>query len=110
MTVAQASWQDLGKDVYQQADRIPLMAYDHAFPKTTYDKAAGDVERLISFGCPPQKIALGVPLYGRNRNGSARTYSELVASSSTTNSSDLIRIRLQQSGQTHLKSEQLEQV
>lgn len=79
VTVAQAAWQDLGREVYMHADRIHLMAYDHAFPQATYAKSKADVERLIGFGCPVSKIALGLPFYGRNRERVARTYAEIVA-------------------------------
>jgi len=78
VTVAQASWQNLGAEAYGAVDRVHLMAYDHEFPQATLDKGRADVERLIEWGCPPGKLALGLPFYGRNRAGTARTYAELV--------------------------------
>lgn len=80
VTVAQAGWQDLGKAVYEVVDRVHLMAYDHPFPQATFEKAKADVDRLIGFGCPRAKIVLGLPFYGRNRSGDAKTYSELLKS------------------------------
>ena len=77
VTVAQAGWQDLGRRAYQSVDRIHLMAYDHDFPQATFEKAQADVERLQSFGCPARRITVGLPFYGRNKNGEARTYAEL---------------------------------
>lgn len=78
VTVAQASWQNLGSEAYGVVDRIHLMAYDHDYPQATPGKGRADVERLIEWDCPPGKIALGLPFYGRNRTGMARTYAELV--------------------------------
>jgi GH18 family chitinase len=78
ISVAQAGWQDLGKEIYEEVDRVHLMAYDHDFPQATMEKTVADLDRLIGWGCPPGKIALGVPFYGRNQQGNARTYRELV--------------------------------
>ncbi|MEZ6091414.1 MAG: glycosyl hydrolase family 18 protein [Pirellulaceae bacterium] len=82
VTVAQAGWQDLGPMAYQAVDRIHLMAYDHDFPQATFEKAQADVNRLLSAGCPRTKIVLGVPFYGRNKAGDARTFAQLAASPS----------------------------
>ena len=78
VTVAQASWQDLGKDVYAHVERVHLMSYDHEFPQATVEKSTADVKRLLGYGCPSRKIALGVPFYGRNQERKSRTYQELV--------------------------------
>lgn len=79
VTMAQASWQDLGTEVYKQVDRVHLMSYDHRFPQATLQKSIADVERLIASGCPREKIVLGVPFYGRNKERHALTYRELIA-------------------------------
>lgn len=78
VTVAQAGWQDIDKEAYSSLDRVHLMAYDHGFPHATVAKAKADVERLIDWGCPANKIALGVPFYGRNREGDAKAYRRLI--------------------------------
>ena len=66
VTVAQAAWQDLGGKAYKAVDRVHLMSYDHDYPQATLEKSTADVKRLIQFGCPPEKIAFGVPFYGRD--------------------------------------------
>ena len=78
VTVAQAGWQNLGKQAYDAVDRVHLMSYDHEFPQATFDKSKADVDRLIGWGCAPEKIAMGLPFYGRNKKREARTYRELV--------------------------------
>jgi len=79
VTVAQAGWQDLGQGAYAALDRVHLMSYDHSFPQATLDKSTEDVERLIEWGCPPEKIALGLPFYGRNAERRAMPYRRLTA-------------------------------
>ncbi len=78
VTVALASWQDLGKATYDSADRIHLMSYDHEFPQATMGKTRDDVRKLLGRGCPANKIAVGIPFYGRNKTGQAKTYAELI--------------------------------
>ncbi len=79
VTIAQASWQNLGKPAYSAVDRVHLMSYDHDYPQATLEKSRKDVERLISWGCPPGKVALGLPFYGRNKALESHTYRQLVA-------------------------------
>ena len=78
VTVAQANWQDLGKKVYSAVDRVHFMSYDHEFPQATLEKSKTDIKKLLGWGCPANKIALGLPFYGRNRNRDARTYAQLI--------------------------------
>lgn len=80
VTVAQASWQDLGKEVYENVERVHLMSYDHDFPQATLEKTTEDVEQLKTWGCPPDKITVGLPFYGRNEKREARTYADLIRS------------------------------
>lgn len=74
VTVAQASWQNLGKSVYSNVDRVHMMSYDHEFPQATLAKSTVDVEKLIAWGCPPEKVVVGIPFYGRNKDGGVKTY------------------------------------
>jgi GH18 family chitinase len=82
VTIAQAGWQNLGTKAYQSVDRVHLMAYDHDFPQATFDKAQTDVDRLVEAGCPRNKIVLGLPFYGRSKDGEAKTFAQLAESSS----------------------------
>ena len=90
VTVAQAAWQNLGKDAYQAVDRVHLMTYDHEFPHATYDKSTKDIERVIGWGCAPEKLALGIPFYGRNKDRKARTYAEITWNKPVDSTKDLI--------------------
>jgi chitinase len=90
VTVAQASWQDLGARAYRAVDRIHLMSYDHDYPQATFEKSLTDVERVIQWGCPPHKVTLGVPFYGRSKRREARSYRKLMASHLSPPSNDEI--------------------
>ncbi|MFN0198638.1 MAG: glycoside hydrolase family 18 protein, partial [Planctomycetaceae bacterium] len=90
VTIAQAGWQDIGKAGYQGVDRVHLMSYDHDYPQATLEKSQAEVKQLIDWGCPPAKIALGLPFYGRNEKGDARTYAELNAEGKLDPASDAV--------------------
>jgi len=78
VTVALAGWQDIGQRGYDSIDRVHLMSYDHAFPHATVAKSMADINRQLKQGCPAGRLALGVPFYGRNQAGHAKSYSALV--------------------------------
>ena len=82
VTVALASWQDLGASAYQSVDRVHLMSYDHPFPQATLEKTRDDIQKLLGRGCPASKIAVGIPFYGRSKSGHAKRYAELVSKES----------------------------
>ena len=79
VTIALASWQDIGTAGYAAVNRVHLMSYDHPFPQATMAQSAADVEKLLANGCPPEKVVLGIPFYGRNEKREARSYAELTA-------------------------------
>ena len=60
VTMAQAGWQDLGQSGYATVDRVHLMSYDHPFPQATLDKSTNEIDRLVKWGCPTEKITLGL--------------------------------------------------
>lgn len=79
VSVAQSPWRDYGMALYAAVDRVHMMSYNHRYPHARLVDARADIRRMLEFGCPRDKLLLGVPFYGRNREGRSRTYSELVA-------------------------------
>lgn len=79
VTMAVPAWLDLPEEAYRAVDRVHLMSYDQPFPQSTVEQLGKDVDRLVAHGCPPEKIVAGVPFYGRNAKGDARTYGELMS-------------------------------
>jgi chitinase len=79
VTIALASWQNIGPEGYAAVERVHLMSYDHPYPHATLAQSTRDVETLLANGCPPEKIVLGVPFYGRNKKRDARSFADLVA-------------------------------
>lgn len=90
VTIAQAGWQNLGRATYESIDRVHLMSYDHEFPQATFENSLADVERLVKAGCPHNKIVLGLPFYGRSKDGAAKTYAELVENPAFTDAESVI--------------------
>jgi len=77
VTMAIPAWVHLPEEAYRAVDRVHLMSYDQPFPQATLERLKEDVARLRRDGCPASKIVAGVPFYGRNKAGDARTYAEL---------------------------------
>lgn len=78
-TVALAPWNEPPPDLWAVADRIHLMSYDHAYPHATFEKTRADVERVLSWGCPREKLLVGIPFYGRANDWKATSYAKLIA-------------------------------
>ena len=78
LTVAQSPFKDLGPGMYEAVDRIHVMSYNHHFPQARMEDSSNDVARMLRFGCPREKLVLGVPFYARDREGKSKTYADLV--------------------------------
>lgn len=90
ITIAQSPWRDFGRGVYEAVDRVHVMSYNHKHPHARLVDARTDVERMLQFGCPREKLVLGVPFYGRNQHGRSRTYAELASSAAFAAGLDLV--------------------
>ena len=80
ITVAQSPWRDFGAGIYDAVDHVHVMSYNHKHPHARLTDARADIERMQKFGCPPEKLVLGVPFFGRNQRGRSRTYAEITRS------------------------------
>jgi len=90
ISVAQSPWRDFGRGVYDAVDRVHVMSYNHKHPHARLMDARIDIERMLNYGCPREKLVLGVPFYGRNQRGSSRTYAEIVQSKGFAAGLDLV--------------------
>jgi GH18 family chitinase len=91
ITVAQSPYRDLGQPMYDAVDRIHVMSYNHQFPQARIEDARADVDRMLRFGCPRDKIILGVPFYGRDQDGKTKTYADLVRLAGRAPEGDLVQ-------------------
>ncbi|MCH8978617.1 MAG: glycoside hydrolase family 18 protein [Armatimonadetes bacterium] len=74
VTVAVAPLQLMDAAFFEPVDRVHMMAYLTDFP--TFQTYVG---YTLASGCPPEKLAPGLPFYGRDQvTGSAYRYSTLV--------------------------------
>jgi len=80
ISMALSSDADLNRSVYQYADRIHVMSYDHPGMHSTYDQAVQDMNYFVAGGFARTNLYLGVPFYGREiaNNNNEFTYAEIM--------------------------------
>jgi GH18 family chitinase len=79
VTLVQYPKINLGRKTYEHIDRVHLISFDHEHSEAaTVYQARKDIEKLVQVGCPPEKIILGIPFFGRDRKGNSIAYSEIV--------------------------------
>ena len=67
-------------NIQQPIDLFLMMSYDNSGKHSTFDFAVESVQNAIESGLDPQRLAIGVPFYGRNvLSGEWITYQEIVA-------------------------------
>ena len=78
LTVAVAGW---GKYIKPETipfiDRFHIMAYDQGTPHSSFKGAVKDINQWEENKIPRKKLILGLPFYGRNKQGTSLTYSEI---------------------------------
>jgi len=79
LTAAVAGW---GRHVKPTTipfiDRFHVMAYDQGTPHAPFDGALKDLRNWETQKVPKAKLVLGLPFYGRNAQGTAATYAEIL--------------------------------
>jgi chitinase len=81
VTVALSSSQELSADAYLAVDRVHVMSYDHEGAEpATLAHAQDDLKKYVDRGVPKEKLILGLPFYGINRNTkpTALAYTQIV--------------------------------
>ena len=93
LTVALHPGQLLPAKICESVDRVHVMTYDMMNPSINNDanhrrkkhhasmhSVQEAITSFIQNGCPPSKLVMGIPAYGRHgqRMGSVKTYSEII--------------------------------
>ncbi|MEE3061013.1 MAG: glycoside hydrolase family 18 protein [Verrucomicrobiota bacterium] len=79
LTVTVAGWGTyLHPETVPFVDRIQIMAYDQGTPHASFENAVKAIETWRLKGVPTEKLILGLPLYGRNRERVARSYARII--------------------------------
>lgn len=78
VSVASAGYQKFEKKTFEALYRVNLMSYDGKGKHSTLEAARENIQRYLKKGCRPEKIALGVPFYGRHiKTRKAKTFKKL---------------------------------
>ena len=79
LTVAVAGW---GKYIKPETipfiDRFHIMSYDQGTPHSSFTGTVKDLKQWENQKVPKSKLILGLPFYGRNKQGHALTYNEIM--------------------------------
>ena len=89
VTVALHPGQTLMEGGYGAVDRVHLMTYDMSYHgknngaghHAAFDDVQLAAERIIEAGCPTEKLAIGIPFYGRGEGrqvGETKSFAEMV--------------------------------
>jgi hypothetical protein len=65
VSVALYPYDDLDLEPYLVADRVYIMSYERGAQHATFEQAVEDLDFFHAGGIPKEKLALGIPFYGR---------------------------------------------
>jgi chitinase len=90
LSIAVAGWGTyLHPETIPFVDRIHVMAYDQGTPHSPFAGATRDMTHWEKQGVPKSKLFLGLPFYGRNAQGRAMIYDEILSLFNPSPESDL---------------------
>ena len=75
---------------FQYMDFLNIMAYDGGTPHASYEYGVQSVAYWVSRGLPKEKAILGLPFYGRNKEGGQMAYHEIVGLDKNASQKDLV--------------------
>ena len=79
LTVTVADWgKYLNPETVPFVDRIQIMAYDQGTHHASYKKAVKAMDHWRNLGVPSSQLIMGLPLYGRNKEGVAQSYAQII--------------------------------
>ena len=85
VSIAAAGWQKFSPAVFKHLFAVNIMSYDHPKEHSTLAMAEKDINNFVKMGCPPEKINLGVPFYGRHvENRKSMSYNKMIIPDQTT--------------------------
>jgi chitinase len=75
---------------FQYMDFLNIMAYDGGVPHASFDYGVQSVAYWISRGLPKEKAILGLPFYGRSKDGGQMAYHEILGLDKNASQKDLV--------------------